>query len=360
MAKLLILYNDDGFFAGSLKTNDPVRSMNLLKLKQYFEKKGHIAEVHCYSEITFPSKYCGWYVMYASSEDAGLFYKDYLEDILLRLIVDGAVLLPSFDFFRAHHNKAYMELLRTGFTSSTDEGSLDSIKTQVFGGYDAFIKNMDFEHTAYPLVVKSSAGSGSSGVILAKNEQELIAAVKRVSKRSYRDLQHTFYKAKGFQLLKNFYRKLTKTLPVVYHQISGKFIIQTFVPELGNDFKVLVFGDKFYVLRRNNRDGDFRASGSGKFTFPSEIDEICAVLSFAKFAYETIDMPLASLDIGFDGKKCNLIEFQCLNFGPYTLQFSEWYFIQTEAGWEKVVTESELEQEYVNAIDLYLKRKNLQ
>jgi len=47
----------------------------------------------------------------------------------------------------------------------------------------------------------------------------------------------------------------------------SKFIVQEFIPDLSNDWKVLVFWDKYYVLRRKNRPNDFRASGSGLFSF---------------------------------------------------------------------------------------------
>ena len=46
---------------------------------------------------------------------------------------------------------------------------------------------------------------------------------------------------------------------------------------------------------------------------------------------------MASLDIANDGEKNHLIEYQCINFGPYTLQYAPFYFVRDKNGkWEKV------------------------
>lgn len=153
-------------------------------------------------------------------------------------------------------------------------------------------------------------------------------------------------------------RKLQKLNVVETPPAREKMIIQNFIPNLQNDFKVLVFGEKYYILQRNVRKNDFRASGSGKLEFPAQIGKKeFEVLQFASNAYMQIDTPLLSIDIAHDGTKCHMIEFQCLNFGPYTLQYSSCYYKKENNEWKEVCTKSILEKEMANAIHHYLVRE---
>lgn len=351
MSNILMITCDDGFFASSRKSTDGSTNCDVTKISNYFEQAGHHVEIHRYGNLDFSLNYNGWFVLFASREDPGLFYKDYIEDCILRLQYAGAILLPSFDFFRSHHNKCYMELLRTSFS---DE--LNTIKTQVFSGYDEFLTDARVEAIKFPAVVKTSAGAGGSGVVLAKNRDELLSAVKKISYRVYHDRRRPLTRADIFNKPKNLYRKVMRIPPVKYRTLSGKFIVQTFIAGLKFDYKVLVFGDKYYVLRRGIRDDDFRASGSGKFLFPSEVNEIMPVLEFAKRVFTEINMPLASLDIAYDGQKCHLLEYQCICFGPYTLQFSEWFFTEDKIGWSRIDGASEFELEYARAVGEYIQK----
>ena len=131
---------------------------------------------------------------------------------------------------------------------------------------------------------------------------------------------------------------------------------------LNCDYKVLFYSGKYYVLKRKNREDDFRASGSHKFIFPQEINEILPLLNFAKIATDEIEMPMQSLDICMnDNGECFLIEFQCVNFGPYTLQKSDRYFIcDNEGNWQMVMSKSYLEKEYARSIIEYLKYRELE
>jgi hypothetical protein len=72
------------------------------------------------------------------------------------------------------------------------------------------------------------------------------------------------------------------------------------IPGLENDWKILCFGDKFFVLRRANRDNDFRASGSGKFVFRRDLPK--GMLEFALKVYLHLEVPNLSVDIAFNGE----------------------------------------------------------
>ena len=88
-------------------------SMDLARMEKYFSNRGYNLKVMQFREIDFQSNdYKGYSILYQSSEDRGLLYKDYIEDILLGLDMQGAHLIPDFPKFRAHHNKVFMEILR--------------------------------------------------------------------------------------------------------------------------------------------------------------------------------------------------------------------------------------------------------
>ena len=100
---------------------------------------------------------------------------------------------------------------------------------------------------------------------------------------------------------------------------QGRFIAQPFISGLDGDWKVLVYGDQYYVLKRHVRPGDFRASGSG-MDYRAGLDSGIPdeVLSFVEKVYHLLDIPHLSADVAFDGKRPYLIEFQAVYFGTAT------------------------------------------
>ena len=127
-----------------------------------------------------------------------------------------------------------------------------------------------------------------------------------------------------------------------------KFVVQNFVPNLDNDWKVLVFGEKYYILYRKNRENDFRASGSGNFIFKEEVPS--GIFEFAQKIFNDFNVPNLSLDIGFDGKEFCLIEFQAIQFGSTTLQKSPFYFKKENSNWVIHKEKSILEKEYADSV----------
>lgn len=347
--KILILTDDNDYLCLSILSQEKNHSVCVEKIVQFLQKCNWSVTQRKYSDINDKIDFHHGFVLYASSEDYGLFYKDYIEDILLILRKKDNILLPGFDFFRAHHNKCYMELLRKEFKDQ----SLIKIKTYLFGSYMELKDFVKKGLLSYPLVVKASSGSGSSGVGIANTEKQLLKLGKKYSYRIYFDYYANLYRSAFMQKVKNEIRKIKGQKEVLYRKKRGKFIVQTFVKNLNGDYKVLVFGNKYYILRRMNRKSDFRASGSGKFSFPDLNFETEQILNYAKRVKQEINQALLSLDIAYDGKECYLIEFQCISFGPYTLQMSDKYFIQEKKEWKKIVGKSLLEEEIAIAIDSY-------
>ena len=61
------------------------------------------------------------------------------------------------------------------------------------------------------------------------------------------------------------------------------------------------------------------------------------------------------MDIGFDGTTCYLFEFQFLDFGPLTLERSDYHFARNADGWVKVERRSVLEEEFTRSVVSYIK-----
>ncbi len=353
MKKILILYDNRGYVAYSLLP-DAKGKLNITLLKKTFEKAGYVVETIGLHQIRFPTVYNDWYVIYPSSEDYGLFYKSFIEDILLRLQMDGAILLPRFEYFRAHHNKVMMELIRTRMSEE-----YRTLSAKVFYSIQD-LKELLKNPITYPVVVKSAAGAGSAGVALAYNEPQLLRVVEKMGKVKFNGACLT-KKDQIRHYLGRIKRKILKNKYILEQPIPReKMILQSFVPGLENDYKVLIFGEKFYLLRRKVRKNDFRASGSGKLEFPQELGtrEI-DVLNYAEGAYRQLNSPLLSIDIAHDGSKCHMVEFQCLNFGPYTLQFSSCYYMKKDNNWITIETKSVLEEEFANSVITFLEKQGV-
>ena len=347
MKKILILLDKRKYLSTSLRNKEKMVDYNIIR--KNLEKKGVEVEIKSLHELIFPTKYDKWYVIFPSSEDAGLFYKEYIEDILLRLQLDGAILLPRFEMFRAHHNKVFMESYRTLLSQE-----YNTIHSFSFYGIDDLKRKLNSE-IIYPVILKTSSGAGSSGVAIANNKVETIAKARKMSKITFYGCYFT--RKRGIKsIIRRTIRFMTGQLGLEAPRIQEKMICQSFVANLSCDYKVLVFGEKYYLLRRKTKKNDFRASGSGLLEFPNEFTETeKEILNYSRVAYKQLNTPLLSIDIAFDGNTCHMIEFQTLNFGPYTLQFSNCYYKYKSSGdWSRIFEESILEEEMANAYIYYI------
>jgi glutathione synthase/RimK-type ligase-like ATP-grasp enzyme len=132
---------------------------------------------------------------------------------------------------------------------------------------------------------------------------------------------------------------------------SGGYVLQEYLPGAEADWKVLVLADRFWVLRREVRPGDFRASGSGRF---AHVDPPERVLALARDVALRLDAPLLSLDIVATDARCALVEFQALHFGTYTLQEAPHCYEPVGQSWRKVAGRFDVESEFARAIASYL------
>jgi glutathione synthase/RimK-type ligase-like ATP-grasp enzyme len=349
MRKLLILIDNDSMFLISIADLKNYTSMEINKIKNYFLAYDFDIEVIKYCQLDFNQNYKGVYIIYQSSETINLYYRRYIEDVILFLEKQGAIVCPKYEYLKAHHNKIYMEMLRSGFV----DNSLKTIKSKYFGSWlEAYTYQPQF-----PIVIKQTSGAGSAGVFLAKNRNEYEKYVRiagaLVMSQSYIHLLIDYFKNHIKKLIKYFYPSKEKYLKYIIAPISKSMIVQTFIAGLNGDYKVLIFGRKYYTLFRRNRDNDFRASGSGKLFEVSE-KEHEGLLNFARKITFEIDFPIIGLDIGFDGKDYHLFEFQMIHVGPYTLQSSNFWHEYNGGKWVRYEGASNLEEEFSRTIYDYI------
>lgn len=311
------------------------QGIELDKMKDVLKKADFIVEEIKYNDLLKRGlkQIKNKIIVYTSSEN--IEYKEYIKDIMYELAKEN-VLVPRYDLLMCHEDKIYQEILKESLGIYSLDARIYATLRDIEG---------DMSKIKFPIVIKKSVGAGSISVYKANNEKELKKKIKKMNRG--RDYWEFYAKA--------LYKKVKGNLSPYYFEDEkyfGRYVLQEFVPDLENDWKVLVFGNKYYALKREVRKKDFRASGSGKFSF--EIPEI-EVLDYAKAIYEKMDVPFLSLDLCMDrNKKVYLIEFQGLHFGPYTLIRSPHYFVEKN-GWEKIEKESSLAETYGEAIIEYLK-----
>ncbi|MCK4560821.1 MAG: hypothetical protein KAV45_13640 [Calditrichia bacterium] len=312
-------------------------SLNLDTISSILNMHEFNFEIKSFQEIIeAPQKPINNIIWYASSDLTS--YKNYIEDILLYL-QDDNLLIPHFDFFRAHENKGFQELLRRKY-------DLPVLESHYFGTVEELFKIIDY--IDYPVVLKNTTGSGSENVRLIRDKKQLIKKVEHLSKSS------TYYRNLAKKYLKRYV--FTKKYKFEYTKESlfvNNFILQKYVPNLTNDWKVLIFYDKYFVLEREVRQHEFRASGSGKFYYR---DFDISMLDFCKMIFKKLNTPWISLDVCWDGTNFHLLEFQILNLGPFTLLNGPYYFQRnTNSEWKKIFKKSDLSTAYAEAFVNYIR-----
>lgn len=254
----------------------------------------------------------GKYFFFCSSQIES--YKLAIFDIASEVSRLGGILVPGLPFYQAHENKFYQELYKS-------ERSIPTPKSKVVTSSSSNFK------VKLPTVVKPSFGFGSKGVKLVDSNEELnkstLAAMKSYlfESLSVPDIARSFIKAK-FKYKNRYPRKF------------GRVVYQDFIPDLKFDWKVLVFGDKVYVLKRFTRVGDFRASGSGNFDYFSHVSD-----DLIKFSHEVrvmLHTPFVSLDIAESKEGYSIIEYQSVHFGLATVINAKYEFIYNEEKIERV------------------------
>ncbi|MEX2121087.1 MAG: hypothetical protein WD847_15960 [Pirellulales bacterium] len=151
----------------------------------------------------------------------------------------------------------------------------------------------EFCRTAtYPLVFKLWAGAGSSNVRLVRSPAEALAWVERMFTRGVGKLEapgrgrlHQYV-----QIARSLARDALSpgrppaeaNLWETWELHRNYVLFQEFLPHNAFDTRITVIGNRAFGFRRFNREGDFRASGSGRIDHdPAGID-----LKFVRLAFD--------------------------------------------------------------------------
>ncbi|MFB6454312.1 RimK family alpha-L-glutamate ligase [Chitinophaga sp. Hz27] len=149
--------------------------------------------------------------------------------------------------------------------------------------------------TTYPKVFKLRGGAGASNVKLVRSASDADRLINKAFGRGFaaRDRFNRFRdalwrlkrdrnRAAFFGLFKGIGRIF---LPTVYENMQGRekgyVYFQEFMPDNNYDTRIIVINGKAFAIRRYNREGDFRASGSGLIGFDKKLfDERMVRISF--------------------------------------------------------------------------------
>lgn len=343
---ILVLIDYRRAFWSSTRNVDTLCSLDVERLRTELTKLGHDVEVLEFAELDLSREDLrGRHVIYTSSEDVGAHYKRYIEAKILGLSMLGAHPIPEPELLLAHHDKVMMESVRQARLRNTP-GQLAS---HAYGTLEEFQLN-SYDWAAGPAVMKPAEGAGSRGVSLVRNRKEAIRTARRLS-RSFSLRANAGELARRWRH-RGYVRRSWHRRPVV---------VQQFLPNLVGDYKVLRYGNRFYILGRSNRPNDFRASGSGRLDYaPHESLDITAVLDAAELWSDAIGSPYCSLDVAFDPANNidpHLIEFQCVNFGPATAENSSGYYVMGADGWTRVEDTCDLESVFAMATSAHIRSR---
>lgn len=160
-----------------------------------------------------------------------------------------------------------------------------TIKTWVFWEKQ---KAVEFVETAqFPLVFKLSVGAGSANVLKLESRSEALRLVDIMFTDGFAPYTINEFEQKLDDSFPHFYRRLKDSAnyllkrywpaapqkpPHWYYLIQKNYIyFQEFVPDNRYDIRVTVIGKRAFGFVRHNRDGDFRASGSGRIDYNHDL-----------------------------------------------------------------------------------------
>lgn len=160
---------------------------------------------------------------------------------------------------------------------------LEAINAPLVKSFVFYDKNqaLDWaENTSYPKVFKLKGGASASNVKLVKNKKDAYKLIKKAFSKGFLQfdrisyLKECIYKFRNSKesfiiIMKGIYRLFV--LPDFAKKLSrekGYIYFQDFIPNNNFDTRIVVIGGNIAAAeKRFVRDNDFRASGSGKFSY---------------------------------------------------------------------------------------------
>lgn len=311
----IIHYNH--FFGESLPT---YKSMDMGIIRKTLEENGFSVEYISIEDLQEEPLDTRCLYLCGSHQNATV--KQYYDDVLDFSHIEKN-LIPRRVLIKAHENKGYQGLLARTL-------DIPYVSQSYF---------IDEKPVTAKTVVKCLSGAGSAGVTLCETTREQAQFLRTPKFWGSTTGQLLAYLKSFIKLRLGRGDFLTEKLH--FNQPRVRYVHQDFIPNLAFDYKVLVFMDKCFVLKRGVRDHDFRASGSGKFEF---IEPSNALLDFALSVRQKLNSPYASLDVVKHGDCYECIEYQCVHFGPYTQMNAPLYYQHIDGQWTPKRNDTTLEE----------------
>lgn len=254
-------------------------------------------------------------------------YKDILfaNQLLFSLQQAGKIVYP--DFYSNWHfdDKLGQKYLMEAICAPL-------VKTYVFYEKDAALKWA--KSTNYPKVFKLRCGAASTNVRLVHSYSDCKRYINKAFGKgfpafdSFNNLKECIKQKQGLKkFLSAIYRILIPPKEFkFFNKEMGYVYFQDFMPGNEYDTRVVIIAGKYACAeRRNNRKGDFRASGSGSFSYDG-IDEKIIAIAF-KIA-KKLQMQTVAFDFVYDEQKNPRIVEYCFGFGVGGLRNSPGYYTE--------------------------------
>lgn len=173
--------------------------------------------------------------------------------------------------------------------------------------------------TTFPKVFKLRGGAGASNVKLIRSASDAKKVINKAFGRGFSQFDGFGYFKDRLRkwlngrdtltgVCKGFGRLFIPTQFAKMHpREKGYAYFQDFIPDNDFDIRVLVIGDKAFSIKRMCREGDFRASGSGRLVYDkSSLDENCVKTAFD--VDKKLDSQCTAFDFVFSDGKPLIVE----------------------------------------------------
>lgn len=189
--------------------------------------------------------------------------------------------------------------------------------------------------TTYPKVFKLRGGAGSSNVRLVKSHNDAVRLINRCFGKGFKELdllktlKYQWEKFRSGRItlrnMINFSLATTKSyFSKVNNREHGYAYFQEFMPGNDFDYRIVVIAGKYAMgEKRYTRNGDFRASGSGKFDY-SDIDTNAVEIAFD--VAKRLGLQTVAFDFVYDLKRQLRIVEMCYGFGTHGIMHAPGYW----------------------------------
>jgi glutathione synthase/RimK-type ligase-like ATP-grasp enzyme len=135
--------------------------------------------------------------------------------------------------------------------------------------------------TNFPKIFKLRGGAGAKNVSMCRNRNEALKKINQAfskgfsSRSKFSTLEEKIWYFKRDKNLKSFL-DITKGIGRIFipsesdknaTKEKNYVYFQDFIPQNDHDIRIIVIGEKAFAIKRMVRNGDFRASGSGKIIY---------------------------------------------------------------------------------------------